>query len=224
MEKFRAILWDVYGTLLAAPRGDLDSLVRRENELRAAFEQTAREFHLDPPAEQLHRNFLTAIAAHRPDGVAHPEIRIEEVWQEIAPHAPPREIALYFERQANPKQPMPGARTTTLALRERGLRQGIISNAQFYTRIELSELIGDNIFDPALTFLSCDLGVAKPDLAAFQRAAQILARDGIAPAECLFVGDSPVNDIAPARQTGFHALLFGPGGDIQQLPQVLELL
>lgn len=224
MENYRAILWDVYGTLLAAQRGDLDSLMRRQHELTAAFEQTIREFHLDLSAETLRRDFLAAIAARRPAGVAHPEIRIEEVWRKLAPGAPARDIALYFERQANPKQPMPGARETLLALKERGLRQGIISNAQFYTRIELSELLGDDFFDPSLIFLSCDIGVAKPDPTAFRRAAEVLARDGITPAECLVVGDSPANDIAPAREAGFRAVLFGPTGDIQQLSQLLERL
>lgn len=216
------MLWDVYGTLLAAQRGDLDSLVRRERELTVVFEQTIREFRLTTNAGTLCRDFLAAIATRREAGGPHSEVRIEEIWQQLAPRIPPREIALYFERHANPKQPMAGARETLVALQKRGLRQGIISNAQFYTRIELSELLGDNFFDPELVLLSCELGVAKPGLTAFRRAAQVLARDGIAPDQCIMVGDSPANDIAPAQQVGFNALLFGPTGDIQQLPQLLE--
>jgi putative hydrolase of the HAD superfamily len=222
MKTCRAILWDVYGTLLVARRGDLDSLVRREAELVAAFAQTIRHFHLRSDAVALCRQFLAAIGTRRSSGGAHSEVRIEEIWQQIAPTAPPRAIALFFERHANPKRPMPGARETLAALKERGLRQGIVSNAQFYTRIELAELLGDEFFDPSLIFLSCELGVAKPDLTAFRRAAAVLARAGITPAECLMVGDSPVNDINPAREAGFSAILFGPGGEIQELPQLLE--
>jgi len=212
VKNYRAILWDVYGTLLAAQRGDLDSLVRRERELIPAFAQTIRRFQLATDAESLRREFLAAVAER-------PAIRIEEVWQQLAPTAPPRDIALYFERHANPKRPMPGALETLRAVKQRGLRQGIISNAQFYTRIELDEMLGIGFFDPALIFLSCDLGVAKPDPALFRRAAAI-----IAPAECLVVGDSTENDIAPAREVGFDAVLFGPSGDIQALPQLLERL
>jgi putative hydrolase of the HAD superfamily len=224
MGNCRAILWDVYGTLLAAQRGDLDALVRRERELTAAFAQTIHEFQLQADAATLCRDFLAAIAARRSAGGPHSEVRIEDIWQQIAPTAPPRDIALFFERHANPKQPMPGAQKTLVALKERGLRQGIVSNAQFYTRIELAELLGEELFDSSLIFLSCELGVAKPDLTAFRRAVEVLARDGIAPAECLVVGDSPDNDITPARQVGFNAILFGPTGDIQQLPQLLERL
>jgi len=228
MSRIKVICWDVYGTLLTAQRGDLDSLVRRAPELTAAFAQTIREFRLSLSAEVLCHDFLSAIAAQRAAklaaGIAHPEIRIEEIWGQLAPSGPARDIALYFERKANPKQLAPGTRKTLDALKERGLRQGIISNAQFYTLIELSELLGGGFFDPALTFLSCDLGVAKPDLTAFHRAVETLARDEIRPAECLYVGDSPANDIAPAQQVGFRTLLIGPTGDIQQLPQLLERL
>jgi putative hydrolase of the HAD superfamily len=228
MSRVKVICWDVYGTLLASQRGDLDSLVRRAPELTAAFAQTIREFRVNHSAAVLCRDFLAAIATQRAAklaaGIAHPEIRIEDIWQQLVPTAPPRDIALYFERKANPKQLVPGARETLDALKRAGLRQGIISNAQFYTLIELSELLGGDFFDPALIFLSCDLGVAKPDVTAFRRAVETLARDRITPAECLIVGDSPVNDIAPAQQVGFRALLIGPTGDIQQLPQLLERL
>jgi putative hydrolase of the HAD superfamily len=226
--KHCAVLWDVYGTILAAQRGDLDSLIRREAELRAAFAQTIRHFHLDLDPAALHRDFLETIAAHRAakltDGIPHPEIRIEHVWQQLTPAAPARDIALYFERHANPKQLMPGARETLRAIRDRGLRQGIVSNAQFYTPIELEEMLGPGLFDPDLTFFSFDLGIAKPDPTAFQRAAAVLAREGISTAECLMVGDSFTNDIEASRALGFDAIWFAPTGDIQQLPQLLERL
>jgi len=216
MEKNRVIFWDVYGTLLVAQRGDLDSLLRRHAELTETFAATARQFATPATLDQ----FLATIAAHREcRAVAHPEIRIEEVWQELIPGASPdqaRAAAVDFERRANPKQPQPEAPATLTELHRRGHRQGIISNAQFYTRLELAEFLPD-VFDPELIFLSCDLGVAKPDLTAFQ-----LAHAKVHPAECLMIGDSPANDIAPARQIGFTALHYAPTGDIQRLSQVLE--
>lgn len=216
MAERKTIFWDVYGTLIAAPRGDLDSLLRRQAELRAAFAETADRFSAPATLEQ----FLAAIQTHRQRrAVAHPEIRIEEVWRELLPGASlklAREAALDFERRANPKRPQPEAAETLLELQRRGHRQGIISNAQFYTRIELDELL-PAVFDPELIFLSCDLGVAKPDLTAFR-----LARDKVTPAECVMIGDSLENDIAPARQAGFTALHFG--SDITRLSQVLERL
>ena len=247
MKPCRAILWDVYGTLIAAERGDLDSLVRRAVELRAAFEQTVHNFSLRISAEHLHREFLRSIATTREEkaaaGIAHPEIRIEEIWSELLDEAQPsapvtlsfaKEVALFFERHANPKQLMPEALETLLDLRQRSLKQGIVSNAQFYTPIELSELLRgksagrlasyESLFDPRLVFLSCDLGMAKPDLTGFHKAVAVLAGDGIQADECLFVGDSLANDISPARQVGMRSVLYGPTGEVRQLSKILELL
>jgi putative hydrolase of the HAD superfamily len=234
----RAILWDVYGTLIAAECGDLDSLVRREVELRVAFERTVHNFSLNISPAHLHREFLRLIAEMRTDkqaaGVVYPEVRIEEIWLSLLDEARlslplttsfAQEVALYFERHANPKQLMPDALPTLLALQQRGLRQGIVSNAQFYTAIELNELLAGRypaLFDPQLVFFSCDLGIAKPDLTGFRRAAAVLLSDGITPAECVVVGDSATHDITPARQVGFEAVQFSPTGDIQRLPQLLE--
>ena len=226
----KIILWDVYGTLIVAPRGDLESLLRRQDELSAAFDETASRYSLTGNLQQWFDAIRTSHAESRARGVAHPEIRIEEIWRQLSPGLSmerAREVALHFENRANPKRLMPEAFDTLVALRQRGVRQGIISNAQFYTRLELTALLRaesdcadcsyEAIFDSALVFYSCDLGVAKPDLSAFR-----LARERIGSAKCLFVGDSPVNDIEPARQVGFTGLLFGPDGDIQRLSQILE--
>ncbi|MCG3148529.1 MAG: hypothetical protein PCFJNLEI_01973 [Verrucomicrobiae bacterium] len=210
------IFWDVYGTLLAAQRGDLESLLRRHAELTEIFAVTARQFAAPATLDR----FLAIIAAQRDRrAVAHPEIRIEEVWQELLAGATLDDAcaaAWDFERRANPKQPMPEAAATLAELHRRGHRQGIISNAQFYTRRELAELL-PAVFDPELIFLSCDLGVAKPAPTAFQ-----LARAKVHPAPCLMIGDSLANDIVPSRQLGFTALHYAPTGDIQRLSQVLE--
>ena len=163
------------------------------------------------------------------EGIAHPEVRVDEIWfkllEKFQSEIPPtinfaREVALFFERQANPKQLQPRAYEVLTTLKRRGLRQGIISNAQFYTPIELSELLreasGDairtyeSIFDAALVFFSFDLGVAKPDATAFRRAVEALTRENIMPDDCVFVGNSPVNDIAPARHVVFRVVLFAP--------------
>jgi putative hydrolase of the HAD superfamily len=241
------VLWDVYGTLIATRGGDLQSLLAREKELRAAFEQTVKNFGLNVPAPTLHERFIGGIAAERETkiagGVRHPEVRIEEIWYKILEDLPAqqpvtpngaREVALFFERVANPRRLQPNAFETLTALHRRGLRQGIISNAQFYTPIELSELLREesdcaictyeSIFDRQLVFFSFELGVAKPDPTAFQRARDVLARDGIKPSQCLVVGDSAENDIEPARQVGFRAVRFAPDGDIQRLPQIFERL
>lgn len=52
-------------------------------------------------------------------------------------------------------------------------------------------------------------GVSKPDIRIFQAA---LSKHSHLPNECLYVGDNPVNDIAPARQLGMKTALIHPAG------------
>jgi putative hydrolase of the HAD superfamily len=208
-------------------------LLQREAELRGVFERTVKNFGLAVVPARLHDLFLRGIQAEREarvaQGVAHPEVRIDEIWfkllEKFQPEEPPtinfaREVALFFQRQANPTQLQPHAFDVLNTLGQRGLRHGIISNAQFYTPIELSALLREesacavctyeSMFDPLLVFFSFDLGVAKPDLAIFGRAVEALTRENVMPDDCVFVGNSLVNDIAPAQHIGFRTVLFAP--------------
>jgi putative hydrolase of the HAD superfamily len=233
MSDTKVIFWDVYGTLFVAQRGNLDALIQREGELRSAFERTIKNFGIAAVPARLHDLFLRGIQAEREarvaQGIAHPEVRIDEIWfkllEKFQPKTPPtinlaREVAIFFERQANPTQLQPHAFDVLTTLKQRGLRHGIISNAQFYTPIELSQLLRDesacaictyeSIFDPMLVVFSFDLGVAKPDLTLFRRAVEALTRENVMPDDCVFVGNSPANDIAPAQRIGFRTVLFAP--------------
>jgi putative hydrolase of the HAD superfamily len=229
----KVIFWDVYNTLVIARRGDLDALLKREAELRMAFDRTVRNFSLRAAPAQLHELFLRGIQAEREariaDGVAHPEVRVDEIWfkllekfqsDEPATMSFAREVALFFERQANPKELQFRAFDVLTTLKKRGVRHGIISNGQFYTPIELSDLLGEeshgairtyeSLFDARLVFFSFELGVAKPDPTAFRRAVEVLTKDNIMPDDCVFVGNSLADDVAPAKHMGFRTVLFAP--------------
>lgn len=253
MARFRAILWDVYGTLLRARAGDLEALVARGEELRATFGRVVAHFGIEDalcrlapdrrPDASLGAMYLHRIREvqerKRSQGIAHPEVRIEEIWlwvleqlaanglrsetMRIAPTAFAREVALYFERAANPKRLYPGAWETLRQLKQSGARQGIVSNAQFYTRIELGELLRiesdgclgslHSVFDETLVFLSCDFGYSKPDPGLFLHARHVLSAEGIAANECLYVGNDIRNDVWGAQQAGFTAALFAGDPD-----------
>jgi putative hydrolase of the HAD superfamily len=253
----KAIFWDVYGTLVATERGDLVSLIERAAELRPAFERTVKNFGLGVVPTRLRDLFLGGIRAECDapvvEGATRPEVRIEEIWFKVLEKCQPerpatinfsREVALFFERQANPKQLQSRAFEVLTALKQRGLRQGIIAHAQFYTPIQLSELLRDasagairtfeSVFDPQLVFFSFDLGMAKPDPTPFRSAVAALTRENIMPDDCVFVGDSPGNDVGPAKQLGFRTVLYAPGPvldsssepdlTIHNLSQLLEWL
>jgi putative hydrolase of the HAD superfamily len=96
----------------------------------------------------------------------------------------------------------------------RGLRLGIVANQPAAMRGRLARAgIGD-LF--AYQGMSGETGWAKPDPRAFTSAAAAL---GVAPAECIMVGDRIDNDIAPAKALGMAAILFRSGRHRRQKPR-----
>ncbi len=275
----KAVLWDVYGTLMALSVGDLESALAKKETMRVAFRRTIREFGLgefldgDAP-ETLMRLYIHEIEkTHRrksAHGVFSPEVKIERIWLRILRRLETKgyrpsngekgrgpdialKIAYFFDDVYQTKALYPGARETLENVKALGLRQGIISNAQFYTPIALNMLLrGKNdagatpmkrIFDGRLVFFSHRLGVSKPNPVAFQRAKDRLLSMGIAAQRVLYVGNDVLNDMLPARAAGFGTVLFAgdkeslglrkdrpecagfePDAVIKSVPQLLEII
>jgi putative hydrolase of the HAD superfamily len=99
-------------------------------------------------------------------------------------------------------------------LSECGLRLGIVANQPQAARERLARAgIGD-LFE--YQGLSGFTGFSKPDPRAFQAAAAAL---GVAPADCIMVGDRIDNDIAPAKALGMAAILLRAGRHRRQRPR-----
>ena len=86
-------------------------------------------------------------------------------------------------------------------LKERGLLLGLISNcyAEEAKVIRKSELF--SFFDGA--YLSCELGIAKPDVAIFEKAMMEL---DVNPEECLYIGDGGSRELEAATALGMKAV------------------
>jgi HAD superfamily hydrolase (TIGR01549 family) len=83
----------------------------------------------------------------------------------------------------------------------------IISNFTGNLELILKEFGLRNFFSSVTE--SYYAGASKPDLRIFQTA---LGKHAERPEECMYVGDNPVNDIAPARQLGMKTALIHPPG------------
>ncbi len=249
IERVEAVLWDVYGTLMALAVGDLASALEKQETMLGAFRRTIREFRLSKfldgaPPDTLLRMYVGEIEkTHRRKiarGVSSPEVKIERIWLRILQRLeskgyaanggetglePARRIAYFFDDVYQTKALYPGARETLEGVKKLGLRQGIISNAQFYTPIALNILLRRaghkgpdphaDLFDRRLVFYSYRLGVSKPNPFAFERARKRLRAMGIAPDRVLYVGNDALNDMIPARKVGFRTALFA--GDKESL-------
>lgn len=212
----RAVLFDVYGTLLldaARPaRGPLSAAARARSLLRR------HGVPMDP--EDLREVLAGAIEGERASlrgrGIPHPEVRIERLWSSILPgrgDGEIRAIAAGWEAAVRPVLPAPGCRALLARLRGAGLALGIVSNAQFSTPLFLEVLLGGTLgelgFDGSLCAWSYELLAAKPGPDLFRLAAGRLADRGIGVDAALVVGNDPRNDIAPAAASGFMTVLVG---------------
>ena len=208
MLKFRAVIFDIYGTLLDAAPGGVKPDLFTDPVLRDIL----REFGHEPPpspSTELH----AAVRRHHAASVAaFPEIDLRILWREILALEPGTDTAPLIEALEaawHPATPMPGAAATIQRLARAGISLGLLSNAQCNTLTSLGGL--QDFFAPELTLLSYQHGIAKPSPELFQLMAERLAGRGISPAETLYIGNDPQHDILPAAAVGFRTGLFTGG-------------
>jgi Predicted hydrolase (HAD superfamily) len=167
--------------------------------------------------------------------IAYPEIKIEEVWSIIilmlkrhgydpAQHSPgsPDDLARYvaftYNFRSLGRQLYPGIVTALTELKNNNMVLGILSNAQFYTKIDLTLLLRDQsggkiddyneLFDPDLTFFSYEYKIAKPNQFLFRKLFDALYEYHILPGQTVFVGNDLMIDIKPAQEAGMMTALY----------------
>ncbi|QDU90186.1 Phosphoglycolate phosphatase [Pirellulimonas nuda] len=225
LDGVRALLLDVYGTLLASASGDIslaDPLARSDMAVDAlAVCGLHRCIDRDGLVERLHDQIAAQHARLREQGVEFPEVDIVAVWRRLPWAEPPddaalRRVAVEYECRVNPVWPMPEAAELLAELRRCGVAVGIVSNAQFYTPLAVEALLGAPLgalgFDPSLCVWSFEHLQAKPGRFLYDEAAGRLAAHGIAPGEALMVGNDLRNDIAAAQAAGLRTALFAGDG------------
>ena len=230
----KAVLFDVYGTLMISASGDLggirdtgDAPDDGENaESRKSIASLIVDFGLSLSSEYIIKAYAKAVVAEherlKNRGADFPEVQIDRIWRRILGFediAAARAFALGFELIINPVYPMPGLSDMLARSNRSGLKKGIISNAQFYTPLMFGHFCGkrpENMgFDPSLIIYSYQVGLAKPSPRLFEAAAGTLAKQGIPPENILFMGNDMLNDIFPAQLQGFQTALFA--GDKRSL-------
>ena len=231
----RAVVFDIYGTLLISACGDIG--IASDGETVPSLAAALAAVQLPPSSAQAGVDaLLQTISQHhekaRQQGIDYPEVDMVEVWREVlrglglqGPDGEEKQpvdikrLAIEYEVRVNPTWPMPNVETTLTALRHQGLNLGLISNAQFFTIELFPALWGRSAeemgIDPELQFYSYQHAQAKPALTLYELAAQAFASRGIRTDEVMYVGNDMLNDIMPAHQLGFRTGLFA--GDARSL-------
>lgn len=227
LEPLKAMLFDVYGTLLVSAAGEIDAAEGEDGGTGETLARALRRYGIRRPAADLLRALREEIARtharRRGEGVDWPEVDIYRVWRTVLGGPPPggslEALVLEVELIRNPVYPMPGFAEVLAFRRALRLPTGLVSNAQAYTVRQLEWFLGcpleEGGLDPRLCFFSYRTGRAKPSTAMFAQAAERLGGMGIEAGATLFVGNDLRNDVLPAAAVGFRTALFA--GDRRSL-------
>lgn len=90
---------------------------------------------------------------------------------------------------------------TLMELKRKGLKIGLISNADLIDKKHWNSSVLRPFFDDAV--FSCDVGFLKPDLSIYRLA---LKRMGVLPRESIFVGDGGSNELEGAKRVGMKTV------------------
>jgi putative hydrolase of the HAD superfamily len=169
-----------------------------------------------------------------------PEVKIEEIWEAILlilkrrgydpsgfslGEGPDfnRCVAYFYNFFAFNRGLYPGVTGALQRLRAENIFCGIMSNAQFYTPMDLTLFLRDQsndeiddysrLFDHDFIFFSYEYGVAKPHKLLFRKLFDALYEYQILPSQALLVGNDLMSDIRPAQEAGMKTAFFT--GDIR---------
>ena len=235
LDDVRAVIFDVYGTLVISGSGDVGTADDRNepgDSVDPVISKAAIAAGLigDPDAgllQQLPRRqqLLDAIVARNAEAKSEanikPEVVILDVWRDVFDSCGLEKVAsdvgaltrfaCEVESRWNPTWPMPGASEAITSLHDAGFNLGIVSNAQVFTLPLVEDLVGGPLsgrFDLDLCFFSDRFRSAKPDSRLFDHLLRAMDRRGIAPSQAVYVGNDMLNDVWTASRAGLRTVLF----------------
>lgn len=198
LEDVKAIIFDIYGTLLVSASGDINQAEILGSNLKKALKEAHYQFKgkdledNDKIIADLLARFVKLIHTHhdrqRESGIRFPEVDIRKVWEDLVEYgisenilkkskdSDPVKLTFVFELLSNQVWPMPHMEEVLEYLKGKGFPMGIVSNAQFYTPVMMNYFLTQKIihgndikyFDPELTVFSFNLLKAKPDKTIFE--------------------------------------------------------
>jgi putative hydrolase of the HAD superfamily len=238
----KAVIFDIYGTLLISSSGDIDQASLSSENMKTAMQAGGFDLEKCQPdtcsflLEQLHEKIKDQHETLKQNGHPYPDVDIFKVWTGMFASAEEKgllklngkeswaDTIIVFELLSNRVYPMPGMKEILLWIKEKELPMGIVSNAQFYTPVIMNYFLNGqfsaqqeiDLFEKDLTVFSFNELRAKPDTALFEKLLpKLKTKYGIEPHEAIFVGNDMLKDIVTAKKSGLRTVLFA--GDERSL-------
>ncbi len=244
--EIKAVLWDLYGTLLISNSSQMAILCndKSDEKFRQALNAVGLKA-IDGGANNLGQAFEDMYIAHKDiraaDGVDNPEADLMLVYEDLLENLIAEDIiegevtpekikmlAIQYEFLAHPVWIDQETLDILEILKQKGIKMGTVSNAQFFTPMIFPALKGKTMcelgFDKGACIWSYELRRAKPSPTLFESAAEYFETTyNIPPEEVLYIGNDMLNDIVPAKKIGFKTALFGGDEKSLRLRKSLDL-
>lgn len=192
----RAVVFDLWETLVDWPRAESENVRRRWSELLGITLDELDRLWYEPAAYRLRESGPLAPAVRALCAAAGSELDVEEL------------IVLRRELTRRALVPRDGVLETLAELRDRGLRTGLITNCTEDVPEVWDESSLAGSFDACV--FSSSVGCVKPDRRIYELACAELA---VPPQTCLFVGDGANEELAGAARSGMTPVLLHPPGE-----------
>ena len=171
LEGIRAVLWDVYGTMLRTPDGRFELFPDQEVRLQIALDKTIHEFNMwnsmyrkpGPPWQSMigqYRNYcehLAMVAPGRKGDLT--DVDLVEVWEQIIDRLFDKEysydtgvygdeqqlaekVAYFFHRNLQALEARSGACQTMADLSAMEVKQGFLADGQSFTLVQILQALG----------------------------------------------------------------------------------
>jgi putative hydrolase of the HAD superfamily len=196
----RAVIFDLWDTLVEWPPGEGERIVA----LLAGLSSLPVE-RFEPQLNASYRalNTTPLTDAFRSLGIAERHLATA--------------VAAYHDLARRTLRLRPGGREALDALRGRGLALGMISVCSEDVPALWPDTDLAGLFDVETFSATC--GLMKPDPAIYLLTLEAL---GVAPGECLFVGDGANDELAGAARVGIEPVLYLPAGTICRWPDLRD--
>jgi len=256
LRDIRAVTWNIYGTLLAITGGELLFEHPDDFVMDTALSKTIHEFKMwgsmsrkpGQPSDYLRQIYSQLLIEQRTrpsGGEKYPEIRADNLWESLIKkllqkdyridavsfgslNEFSRKVAYFFHASLQGTMCYPGAADALRHVKEIGMQQGLLADAQSFTPVQLERglqqqrpgLALEEVVDTDLIAYSYEVRARKPSQRLFRPILSALAQRGIAPGQALHVGARLTHDLAPARRLGMRTALFAADKASLQLDQV----
>jgi FMN phosphatase YigB (HAD superfamily) len=244
MPEVRAVTWSCYGTLLQISGGQLYFEHPDQFIMDIALDKTIQEFKMwgamsrkpGQPADylrQIYGNLLTEQRMQPSAGEKFPEILADRLWEAFIKklfqkeyqfeagfygslNEFSRKVAYFFHASLQGTACYPGAVAALRHVKEYRLSQGLVTNSQCFTLVQLERGLAkqdrsarlDDLIEPDVCACSYDVRARKPSERLFKHALAALTKKGIAADQVLHIGSSIPLDVIPARRLGMKTGLF----------------